>query len=98
MRIVIVLVFAPVLSDNLKIVLAKLSTKNKILAEAANKKIKQICSCDEELINHYKNLRYNLSDYKRAHVDKSFVLLFKVDFEKKLVLFTKLEHHDKVYC
>ncbi len=89
--------FQPVLSPKLRKVLAKLAVKNKPLAIAVNKKIKQVCSCDEELINHYKNLRNELSEYKRTHIQKSFVLLFKVDFEKKHVLFVKLEHHDRVY-
>lgn len=91
------MIFQPVLSEKLKKILTKVAVKNKILALAVNKKIKQICSCDEELINHYKNLKYGLSEYKRAHVDKSFVLLFKIDFQKKRVLFTKLEHHDRIY-
>ena len=89
--------FQPVLSDQIKSALSKLALKNSILAIAVNKKIKQICSCDEELINHYKNLRHDLSDFKRVHVAKSYVMLFKVDFEKKLVYFTKLAHHDDVY-
>lgn len=89
--------FEPVLSDSLRKVLEKLASRNKPLAIAVNKKIKQICSCDDELVNHYKNLRNELSDFKRAHVERSFVLLFKVDFVKKRVLFVKLGHHNKVY-
>jgi YafQ family addiction module toxin component len=89
--------FQPVLSEELKKVLSKLAARDTVLATSVNKKIKQICSCDEELINHYKNLRHDLSEYKRVHVERSYVLLFKVDFEKKLVLFTKLDHHDRVY-
>jgi len=89
--------FQPILSDELERLLAKLAVKDKILAVAVNKKIRQICSCDEELIGHYKNLRHDLSEYKRVHVDRSFVLLFKVDFERKVVFFVKLDHHDNIY-
>lgn len=89
--------FLPVLSEKLGKVLSKIAARDGVLAVAVNKKIKQICSCDEELIGHYKNLRYDLSEYKRAHVDKSFVLLFKVDSRKKRVLFIKLDHHKNVY-
>lgn len=89
--------FQPVLSEELKKLLEKLASRNSNLAIAVNKKIKQVCSCDEELINHYKNLRYDLSEFKRVHVEKSFVLLFKVNFQKKLVVFTKLDHHDNIY-
>lgn len=89
--------FQPVLSEKLKETINKLASKNKILVLALNKKIKQVCSCDEEVIQHYKNLKYDMSNLKGVHVDKSFVLLFKIDFEKKLVLFTKLDHHDNIY-
>lgn len=89
--------FQPVLSEKLKKVLEKLSTRDKVLAVAINKKIKQICSCNEEVIDYYKNLRYDLSGYKRVHVERSFVLLFKVDFEKKRVLFVDIDHHDNIY-
>jgi len=89
--------FQPVLSEKVKKVLEKLSTRDKVLAVAINKKIKQICSCNEEVINHYKNLRYDLSEYKRVHVERSFVLLFKVDFEKKMILFVDIDHHDNIY-
>jgi len=89
--------FQPIISLELKKTLAKIVKKSPDLAIATNKKIKQVCSCDEELINHYKNLRYSLADFKRVHVEKSFVLLFKIDFEKKIVLFTRLDHHDKIY-
>lgn len=89
--------FQPVLSDKLRDTLVKLSTRDKTLAIAVNKKIRQVCSCDAELIGHYKNLKYGISEFRRVHVGKSFVLLFKVDFERKLVLFTKLDHRDNVY-
>ncbi|MFH1751818.1 MAG: addiction module toxin RelE [archaeon] len=89
--------FQPVLSEKLERVLSKLAKKNKMLVIAVNKKIKQICSCDIELMDHYKNLKQDLSDYKRVHVSKSFVLLFKVDSKKGLVFFTKLAHHDDIY-
>ncbi|MBN2127748.1 MAG: addiction module toxin RelE [Candidatus Diapherotrites archaeon] len=89
--------FSPVLSDRLKKVLKKITVKNRQLSLAINKKIKQVCSCDEELIQHYKNLRNDLSDYKRVHVDKSFVLLFHVDLKNKKVYFSKLDHHDNIY-
>ena len=57
----------------------------------------QIIDCDKETINHYKNLRYGLSDYKRVHIGKSFVLLFFVNFENNIINFIKFDHHDKIY-
>ena len=58
--------------------LCKINHKNKIFAVAVKKKITQIISLDEQSIEHFKNLRGNLSNYKRVHVG-SFVLMFKVE-------------------
>tara|TARA_Y100000310_G_scaffold265119_1_gene275999 strand:+ start:305 stop:586 length:282 start_codon:yes stop_codon:yes gene_type:complete len=47
--------------------------------------------------DHFKNLRYDLSKFKRVHVDKHFVLVFKVDKSNKIVRFEDYDHHDKIY-
>jgi len=86
-----------VLSLELEKLISKLAKKDRQLVLALNNKIKQICSCDDELINHYKNLKGDLSDYKRVHIDKSFVLLFKVNRERNTIYFDRLQHHDNVY-
>lgn len=85
------------ISDELKAVLAKLSKKDPVRAEIICKKIGQIISCDEKSIDRFKNLRHDLSEYKRVHIDTSFVLLFKVTKSKKHILFDRLRHHDDVY-
>jgi len=89
--------FKYVLSDEIKKILKKLPKKDKQLNIVLNKKIKQICSCDVELIDHYKNLQYDMSNYKRAHVGKSFILAFNVDKKNKIVYFSRFRHHDKAY-
>lgn len=83
-----------ILSDELEAVLEKLGRKDKILALAVVKKIEQIASLDEEGVEHFKNLRGNLKNYKRVHVG-SFVLMFKV--HGKTIVFDKLLHHDDAY-
>lgn len=85
------------LSDHLKETIVKLAKKDKQKAIAINKKIKEVISCDENTIEHYKNLRRDLKDYKRVHIEKSFVLIFRVFKEKKHILFERFEHHDKIY-
>ena len=72
----------------------KLTHKDKVLALAVRKKIEQIISSDIIFINHFKNLRGNLCDYKRVHVG-SFVLMFKV--ESDIIIFDKFRHHDNAY-
>jgi len=90
--------YDPVLSDELQQLIYVLIKKDKQLLLILNKKIKQICLCDEAVIDeNFKNLRYDLSDYKRVHINKSFVLLFKIDNDKKKVYFFRLAHHDSIY-
>lgn len=84
-------------SDELKAILSKLAKKDPIRAVIIYKKIEQVISCNEKSISHYKNLRHDLSEYKRVHIDKSFVLLFKITLSKNHILFDKLKHHDNAY-
>ena len=85
------------LSDELKLKIKKLVKKDKIKVDIINKKIKEIINNDTETIKRYKNLRYDLKDYKRVHIDKSFVLTFKVDISKNFILFVDFDHHDRIY-
>tara|TARA_Y100000310_G_scaffold342895_1_gene448109 strand:+ start:211 stop:489 length:279 start_codon:yes stop_codon:yes gene_type:complete len=85
------------ITDELKLIIRKLRNKDKVRLIILNKKIKEIIENDIQSIDRYKNLRHALSDYKRVHIDKRFVLLFKVDKEKNHILFSKLKHHDEVY-
>lgn len=85
------------LSEEAKEVLSKLSKKDPFTAEIIGKKIKQIIACDIQTIDHYKNLKNELSDYKRVHVAKSFVLMFKVYKKENFILFNKIKHHDDAY-
>ncbi len=71
--------------------LAKLSKKDKALFEIILKKIEEICCSD---VNHYKNLKKPLQNYKRVHVGH-FVLLFKIEGE--VIVFRYFDHHDKIY-
>ncbi len=45
--------------------------------------------------NHYKNLQSPLQEFKRVHIDKSFVLLFTI--KEKTITLEEFEHHDKIY-
>ncbi len=85
------------LSDELKSKIRKLVKKDKKKVEKINKNIKEIINNDVYSIERYKNLRYNLKKFKRVHIDRHFVLTFKVDKEKNFILFEDFEHHDRVY-
>ena len=86
------------LTDELKFKIKKLVKKDKKRIEILHKKIKQIINCDSETINHYKNLRKPLNEFKRVHIDNSFVLTFKVDIKNNFILFVDFDHHDRVYA
>ena len=85
------------LTDELKVKILKLIKKDKKKVEIINRKIKEIVNSDEISVQHYKNLRYDLKEFKRVHIDKHFVLTFKVDLAKKFILFVDFDHHDNIY-
>ena len=74
--------------------MVKLEKKNQALYDQLKKKINEIIQVSE--IDHYKNLRYDLKEFKRAHVG-SFVLVFKYNKQKNFVYFDDFDHHDKIY-
>lgn len=57
-------------------------------------KIQDVIS--SEAIDHYKNLRNELKDFKRVKIG-SFVLTFKHEIEADIVIFTDFDHHDNIY-
>ncbi|MCB9370726.1 addiction module toxin RelE [Candidatus Woesearchaeota archaeon] len=56
-------------------------------------KIDEIIS--SENIDHYKNLKYDLSKFRRVHVNSSYVILFFDEKEK--IYFVDYAHHDVIY-
>lgn len=85
------------LSDELKEILKKLRSRDPKKVEIINKKIKQIVRLDEYTIEHFKNLRNEMKDLKRVHIDQHFVLTFHYDKKKKFITFEDFDHHEKVY-
>ncbi|MCR4335862.1 MAG: addiction module toxin RelE [archaeon] len=85
------------LSEDLKKTLKKLFKKDKRRYESAMKKIEEVISRDPKTIDFYKNLKYDMKDFKRVHIDKSFVLTFRVYRKEKFILFQKFKHHDQIY-
>ena len=85
------------ISEDLGRIIKILNKKDRKRSLILFKKIQEIIDNDAKTIERYKNLKYELNEFKRAHIDKSFVLIFKVDKEKNFILFERLEHHDRVY-
>jgi len=82
------------ISEHLQEILRKLSKKDKDLYEQTIKKINEIVNAYD--IEHYKNLRFNMKDSKRAHVGH-FVLVFQFDKKNNEINFDDFDHHDKIY-
>lgn len=85
------------ISEDLCKIIKILNKKDKKRSLILFKKIQEIADNDAKTIDRYKNLKYELNEFKRVHIDKSFVLIFKVDKEKNFILFDRLEHHDRIY-
>jgi YafQ family addiction module toxin component len=83
------------ISATLERILRKLSKKDLLRYEIVLKKIKEISESETHL--HYKNLKHDLKEFKRVHIDSHFVLVFNVDEKKKIVDFLDLQHHDAIY-
>ena len=75
-------------------VFKKLSSKNKSQMIIIAKKLIEIRSNP----NHeYKSLKPPLHGFKRIHIDKHFVLIFKINHLTKNVEVYHYSHHDDAY-
>lgn len=83
--------FEEKLKKKLSIVLKKDPRRYKILV----KKIEEIIVSDN--IDHYKNLRKPLQNFKRICIDAHFVLVFKYEKNEDVIYFYDFDHHDKIY-
>lgn len=72
----------------------KLSKKGPKQLLIINKKIREIRTNPH---HGYKFLRKPLQMFNRAHIDRHFVLIFKIDHKKKIVDIYYYGHHDEVY-
>lgn len=81
-------------SKNLDRVLIKLRKKDKQVYENVLNKMDEVLNSPD--VDHYKNLRYNLKEYKSVHIGH-FVLVFKFDKTNNIVFFTDFDHHDNIY-
>ena len=71
----------------------KILQKDKKQMEIIFRKIEEILENQQR----YKNLRAPLQHLKRVHIGKSFVLLFSVDENTKVVTLEEYDHHDVIY-
>ena len=86
--------YSHVVIPSLQKILNKLSKKDKTLYEQVLKKIEEITNSED--VEHYKNLRYDMKDKKRAQIGH-FVLVFTYIREENKIKFLDFDHHDKIY-
>ncbi|HKL23859.1 MAG TPA: hypothetical protein VJ912_00830 [Candidatus Nanoarchaeia archaeon] len=72
----------------------KISKKNPEQLKKINKKIQEIRKKPDHV---YKFLRKPLQSFNRVHIDRSFVLIFRIDHWRETVVIYYFDHHDKVY-
>lgn len=77
---------------------------DKIFEKLAKKNPKQLSIIENKVkeirINphhSYKFLRRPLQTFNRVHIDKHFVLIFKIDHGRQIVVIYYYDHHDFVY-
>ena len=75
-------------------IFGKLAKKNPKQLKIIDKKIKEIRS---NPFHEYKFLRKPLQTFNRIHIDKHFVLIFRIDHDNKSVDIYFYGHHDEVY-
>ena len=80
-------------SEKLDKVFSKLAKKDKVAFNALNKKVNEILQNPY----HYKPLKTPMQNMRRVHISSSFVLIFKIDEERKVVQLLEFEHHDGAY-
>ena len=81
-------------TKNLDRILVKLRKKDKKLYENLLGKMQEVLEIYD--VEHYKNLRYDLKEFKGVHVG-SFVLVFRYDKQNDFIYFADFDHHDKIY-
>ncbi len=67
--------------------------KNDRRLEIINKKIQQILENPER----FKPLRSKMFGIREVHIDKSFILLYVIDENRKVVRIIDFDHHDNIF-
>ncbi len=82
------------LKEGLDKIFKKLTKKNTKQLEIIHKKVLEI---RENPFHGYKTLRSPLQGFYRVHIDKNFVLIFKINHTEQTIVLYHYDHHDFVY-
>lgn len=81
------------ISEELERKFSKLAKKSLKQLEIIHKKVEQI----RDNPYHFKPLRGDMKGSRSVHIDKSFVLIYEIDEEKKVVRLLDYDYHDNIY-
>ena len=81
------------IAEHLYRVFKKLSKRNRKQLKIIHRKVQEILKNP----HHFKPLKGDLAGARRVHIDKSFVLIYEVDENNKVVRLIDYGHHDKIY-
>ena len=77
---------------------------DKIFSKLLKKSSKQLHIINKKIIeirlnpyHKYKFLRKPLQNFNRVHIDKNYVLIFKIKHTEKVVDIYYYNHHDNIY-
>ncbi len=73
--------------------LKKIKKKDKVMIELIDRKVRDIL--DDPY--RFKPLRKPLQNKRRVHVGGSFVLIYEVNEEERVVTLLEFDHHDNIY-
>jgi mRNA interferase RelE/StbE/toxin YoeB len=71
----------------------KLAKKNPKQMGMVSKKVQQIAGNPY----HYKPLRGDMHGARRVHIDSSFVMIYEIDEDNKVIRILDYDHHDVIY-
>lgn len=83
--------YSLVAADQYKRVLKKLRRKNSALVLGIDKAVERILYNPE----FGKPLRHSLRNYRRVHIEGSFVLLYEINQQE--IRLVDFDHHDRIY-
>lgn len=86
--------YALEIKDEADKIFGKLSKKDPEQLRRINKKIQKV---RKNPFHVYKFLKKPLQSFNRIHIDKSFVLIFRINHSRKTIIIYYFAHHDKVY-
>jgi len=79
-------------AKNVDKIFEKLGKKNPEQLEEINKKVQQIL----ENPHQFKPLKFPMQHMRRVHIG-SFILIYDIDEDRRIVTIRRYEHHDKAY-